>query len=359
MRVECHNQDCKNIFNFTGESNFVNCPLCSSRIPLSKITNKELIEIQKNNSNPRSIKNRTRIWLINHKSINPYNFFNKPEYNKSENTINPYSPFRQLTGKFRTLPNFIFFGGTRSGVMTLTKYVDEHPDVETVRNIHFFEYVYSNKINWYKRHFPTRIYKKFFNLKHNRELLIGESTGTYFFHEQVPKRIKEHLPDVKLILMLKNPVTSSYSRYNHYKNQGLEPCSFDDVIDMELKRIEILQNNNQLQINNPDLSHYITCNYLRHGHYAEKLKAWFNEFPREQILILTNDEFNSRMDETLTKTFEFLGLTDFHVKNKIAHNVGKYKKMNEKTKQKLINYFKPYNQELYKILGKDLNWENI
>ena len=65
------------------------------------------------------------------------------------------------------------------------------------------------------------------------------------------------------------------------------------------------------------------------------------------------------MDETLTKTFEFLGLTDFHVKNKIAHNVGKYKKMNEKTKQKLINYFKPYNQELYKILGKDLNWENI
>ena len=159
--------------------------------------------------------------------------------------------------------------------------------------------------------------------------------------------------------MLKNPVTSSYSRYNHYKNQGLEPCSFDDVIDMELKRIEILENNNQLQINNPDLSHYITCNYLRHGHYAEMLQVWLNEFPREQILILTNDEFNSRMDETLTKTFEFLGLTDFHVKNKIAHNVGKYKKMNEKTKQKLINYFKPYNQGLYKILGKDLNRENI
>ena len=359
MKVKCHNQDCKNIFDFSGKSTWVNCPICSSRIPLSQVTSNESNETTLNNINSSSIKNRLRIWLISHKSINPYNFFNNSGEYKVGNRKNPYDPFRQLTGNIRTLPNFIFFGGTRSGVMTLTKYVEDHPCVETVRNIHFFEYTYSNKIEWYKRHFPTSIYKNFFKLRHNQELLVGESTGTYFFHEQVPKRIKKHLPDVKLILMLKNPITSSYSRYNHYRNQGLEPCSFDDVIDMEMKRINISQNNNKLQINNPDLSHYITCNYLRHGHYAEMLKKWLEEFPREQILILTNDEFNSRMDETLTKTFEFLELPDFHVKNKIAHNVGKYKKMNETTKQKLIDYFRPYNEDLYKILGKDLNWENV
>ena len=76
MKVKCHNQDCKNIFDFSGKSTWVNCPICSSRIPLSQVTSNESNETTLNNINSSSIKNRLRIWLISHKSINPYNFFN-------------------------------------------------------------------------------------------------------------------------------------------------------------------------------------------------------------------------------------------------------------------------------------------
>ena len=86
--------------------------------------------------------------------------------------------FRQITSGIRVLPDFILIGGTRSGVMTLTKYIHEHPNVYTVRNIHFFEYTFTNNIEWYKRHFPTNFYKNYFKLKYKQNLVVGESTGT-------------------------------------------------------------------------------------------------------------------------------------------------------------------------------------
>lgn len=363
MKISCHNKDCNNIFEYNGNLSWTQCPICSSKIPLKTTSSEKNLEFQNldNKKNTLSKKNKFRIWLIEHPNLNPYNFFeNSRDYSsKAGNRVNPYSISRQITQNIRTLPDFIFFGGTRSGVMTLTKYVQEHPNVQTVRNIHFFEYVYGNDIRWYKRHFPTKLYKKYYKMKYKQKLFVGESTGTYLFHNDVPKRIHEHIPNVKLIVMLRNPIKSCYSKYNHYRNEGLESSSFEDAIEMELRRISILKKNNELKNINPDFDNFVNYHYLRHGHYAEKLENWLAEFPREQILILTNDEFNSDMDNTLKQTFEFIGLSNFNVKNKIAHNVGKYSSMKESTKDMLIDYFKPHNQKLYKLLGRDLNWEQI
>ena len=55
MRVECHNKDCKNIFNFSGKDSWVNCPVCSSRIPLSK-TSDVTTDDQVNHENYSSTK---------------------------------------------------------------------------------------------------------------------------------------------------------------------------------------------------------------------------------------------------------------------------------------------------------------
>ena len=125
---------------------------------------------------------------------------------------------------------------------------------------------------------------------------------------------------------------------------------------MEVERIKIGKERDELRINNPDFDNAVNFNYLRHGHYAEKLKNWFKVFPKEQILILTNDEFNADIDKTLKQTFEFLGLPDYTIKNKIKHNVGKYPKIQESTRKLLVDYFRPYNQELFKLIGKELDW---
>ena len=151
--------------------------------------------------------------------------------------------------------------------------------------------------------------------------MVGEQTGTYYAHPDVPKRIREHLPDVKLIAMFRNPVKSTYSKYYHFFNEGQELNSFDDAIKMELERIKNANENPDFVTSNPNFDSDVNFHYLRHGHYAEKLKNWFSVFPKEQILILTNDEFNADIDKTLNQVFDFLELPSYTVKNKIKHYI--------------------------------------
>jgi hypothetical protein len=363
MKIKCHNQTCQHVWEYNGKLPYTWCPLCTSKIPISKQLGGEFVENISKDTETKSIKSpiksRLKLWLLEHPKFNFYNYLaeNDLSYEKGSNRINPYNLFRIITSSIRVLPDFILFGGTRSGVMTLTKYIQEHPNVYTVRNVHFFEYTSSNKVEWYKRHFPTNFYKNYFKLKHKQKLVVGESTGTYLFHSEVSKRIKEHIPNVKLIVMLKNPIKTIYSRYYVFRNEGLESSSFEDVIKMEMERIKIGDERNELRINNPEFGHIVNFNYLRHCYYAEKLKNWLKEFKKEQILILTNDEFNTDIDKTLKKTFEFLDLPNHTIKNKIKHNVGKYPKMHESTRKLLVDYFRPHNQELYNLIGKELDWD--
>tara|TARA_Y100000996_G_C22552171_1_gene654098 strand:+ start:1429 stop:2511 length:1083 start_codon:yes stop_codon:yes gene_type:complete len=360
MKLQCHNETCRDSFgkpfnfDYSGNELCTYCPKCSSKIPLldSNLDISNTVQVRNDTS---KFKNNLRLWLLENPKYNPYNY--KIKY-KSFSQQNTFSPFRKITSKIRTTPDFIIFGGTRSGCMTLTKYILEHTNVFLVRNAHFFEYMYSNKLQWYKLHFPTNLYKSFYHLKNKKKLLVGEQTGTYYAHPDVPKRIREHLPDVKLIAMFRNPVKSTYSKYYHFFNEGQELNSFDDAIKMELERIKIANENPDFVTSNPNFDSDVNFHYLRHGHYAEKLKNWFSVFPKEQILILTNDEFNADIDKTLNQVFDFLELPSYTVKNKIKHNVGKYPEMKDSTKKLLQNYFKPHNEEFYNLIGRKLDWDN-
>ncbi len=118
-----------------------------SKIPITKQLLEEFSEnssnhIERLNSESETsispIKNRLRLSLLEHPKFNPYNYSSTSVHfnEKAGNRKNPYNLFRQITSGIRVLPDFILIGGTRSGVMTLTKYIHEHPNVYTVRNIH-------------------------------------------------------------------------------------------------------------------------------------------------------------------------------------------------------------------------------
>ena len=342
MKVTCHNKECKKLrdmpftFEYNGKESFVDCPKCSSKIIIEKN--------EKNTRSDSKFRNKLRMWLIRHPSINPYS--------DSKNKIS------KNTGKDRLLPNFLIFGGTRSGGMTLQRYLVKHPTVICERNIHFFEYTITNNVNWYKTHFPTKKYKNKMEKQFNQNLTVGEQTGTYMFFPNVPSRVKEVIPNVKLIAILRNPIDMIFSRYNHMKNQGFEvSANFDEVIDMELKRINILEKQKEMKMDNPFFDNSMIFNYIRHGNYASRLEEWFKYFPKKQFLIFTNKELTKDPSKFTNKTFEFLDLEPVKNIEYIKHNVSDYKeKMNESTKKILEERFRPYNEKLDELLDRKLEW---
>ena len=76
-------------------------------------------------------------------------------------------------------------------------------------------------------------------------------------------------------------------------------------------------------------------------------------------MIIKTEEFNEDPQVALNRTFEFVGVSKFQVENLNKLNTGKYEEMNESTRKYLIEYFKPHNQRLSKLLGIELNWDKL
>ena len=320
---------------------------------------KKLYDAKKNN---RSMRERLRIWLLEHPELNPYRFSVgltlDPAWQEYPNKFSIGRAFQMATSSIRTLPNFIIIGSSKSGTWAIHNYLLQHPDVDySARNIHFFEYAYSNKISWYKSHFPTKLYKSLVESIHKRKCLISEHTSTYLHHPLIPQRVKDGIPDVKLIVSLRNPIDRAYSNYHMFVRIGTEKRTFEDAVFSEIKRIEIIKENDNFQIKNPNFSNCIEFNYLRHGTYVDKLENWLKFFRREQFCIVENKDLSKNPQQVLDKIFEFLNVPHFKLRQEERWNVGKYKKMKESTRKTLEDFFKPYNERLYKLLGQNFSWD--
>jgi hypothetical protein len=320
---------------------------------------KKLYDAKKENNH--SMRERLRIWLLEHPELNPYRFSVgltlDPDWYKNPNKFSIGRAFQMATNGIRTLPNFIIIGSSKSGTWAIHNYLLQHPDIDySARNIHFFEYVYSDKISWYKSHFPTKLYKSLVKSIGKRKCLIGEHTPTYIHHPLVPQRVKDGIPDVKLLVSLRNPIDRAYSNYHHQVRDGYEKRTFEDAVFSEIKRIEIIKDNDNLQIKNPNFSNYVQFNYLRHGTYVDKLENWLKIFPREQFCIVENKDLSKNPQQVLDKIFEFLNVPHFKLRQEERWNVGKYKKMKESTRKTLADFFRSYNERLYKLLGQNFGW---
>lgn len=286
-------------------------------------------------------------WLIKHPRLNPLKFSLDGTY-------------RTVTSSLRTFPDFILTGFEKCGTKSLFSYVTQHPNIGIAarRGKYFFDVNYWRGIGWYKAHFPTLNEKN--NLKkQNGAYCVGEYTARYMMYYPTAQRIKELIPNVKLIVLLRNPATGVYSQYHFKKMLGFEKMSFDEAIADEQKRLEnwkfmvkndLLRRENYAATNTP---------YLSLRKYAKHLKEWFNIIPQKQFLFLQTEKMSneSQIQDTVNKVFSFLGLPEHNIKDFARKNVNKYEKMSSETRDFLIDFYKPYNEELEKQLNMKFNWE--
>jgi hypothetical protein len=282
--------------------------------------------------------------LLTHPKFNPYRF-------------SPEATFRFLTSSFRHLPHFLIIGTSKAGKHSVLSYLNQHPDIKAGTKhdvgVYYFDTTFEYKsLSWYKSHFPS----KFSKFK-----IIGEASGTYLNHPLAPQRIKKTLPQAKLINFFRNPVDRAYSAYNHSSKYGWEHSSFDVAIESEIERINIMNDNPESIINNMEPVNHLQFSYLRHGHYGSNLENWFNHFKKNQFMHFSTEDLDQNYDEIMNSLFVFFNLSEINVKKEDRKNVGvgkgTYPPMNEKTRDFLIDYYKPHNEKLYNLIGKKFDWD--
>lgn len=274
------------------------------------------------------------------------------------NSIN--KGYSTILGPLHTLPDFLIIGSAKCGTSSLYEYLIKHPNIESAigKEINYFDMQYEKGINWYKTYFPSLIHKKISKNIFHKKLITGEATPRYIDHPLAIKRIKNNLPNIKLIVMLRNPVDRAYSHWNMMVTHKHENLSFEDAIEQEEKRISSLYE--KMNMNKKFYSkEYFWYGYLERSTYINKLKRWFEYFPRKQFLILKSEELFIKPDTTYKKVLDFLKLEKLDLENYKTYRKGKYKKieMNSETRKKLIEYFRPHNSELYKLLNENFGWD--
>jgi hypothetical protein len=259
----------------------------------------------------------------------------------------------RLTGPFRALPDFIIIGAQRCGTTSLYNYLAEHPQVlpATIKETHFFDNNFRRGLNWYRAFFPLAR-----QMNGDRHLVTGESTPYYLFYPHAPVRVYDTLPDVKLVVMLRNPVDRAFSHYYHEKRMGAEPLSFEEALDREER--ELASETARIVADEHYRSFFHQHHtYLSRGIYVDQLQHWTQVFAREQILAIRSEDFYQDPAVTLRQVTDFLGLPPWNLNEYPLYNATRHGPMESHIRERLAAYFRPHNHRLYDFLGANWKWD--
>jgi len=272
-----------------------------------------------------------------------------------------YLKYCSLTGFLHVFPDFLIIGFPKCGTTSIFEYLIQHPCVYPPKGkeIDYFDRLYNYGINWYRASFPLRIQKYFLKKFLGKNILTGDATPRYADHPYAIQRIKEIIPDVKLIILLRNPIDRAFSHYNmNRRNKWEHLSSFEDAIKNEKNRIK---GRYEKMKKNPAYFSwdYDLYGYLEHGLYVDKLKRCMEVFPREQFLIIQSEEFLSDPSKVYNQVLKFLGLPKWELAEykQYKKNPTNILPIAPEHRKQLVEYFSPHNQRLYEFLGTDFHWD--
>lgn len=241
-------------------------------------------------------------------------------------------------------PTFLCIGVQKAGTTSLINYLSQHPDIFMLENeTHFFDTEYFNEsdIVKYEKNFDTQ--KK----------IIGEKTPSYNYLQFAMNRIYKYNPNIKLILLLREPISRAFSQYNmqiNKMNKNLDDVSEQQILDdfkkeENMKLSELKSNGNY---------------YILRGKYYEIIEYILTLFPRKNLYIGIAEEIKTNKKKYYNEIIRFLGGNELEeINENLDTHIMEYKKPIPKVlEKKLYQIYKPHNKRLYKILGRKIDvWE--
>jgi hypothetical protein len=182
------------------------------------------------------------------------------------------------------LPEFLVIGSMKCGTSAIARGITRHPDVSIARGkeLHYFDSNYSKGIEWYLGNFlepaPGRV--------------RGEATP-YLGNEVAMGRLVVSLPDAKMVAILRQPADRAYSHYWHNRRREREPLDFAAALEAERQRLAEGRR---------------IFGYLQLGFYGAQLSDLLRRIPRENLLVVLNEDLRDDREKTLRLVWDHVGV---------------------------------------------------
>lgn len=180
--------------------------------------------------------------------------------------------------------NFVVIGAERAGSSTLYRYLQKHPNVcmSTVKEPGYFAY----NLDWQKN---LCEYHKLFSF--SKDLFCGEASTMYTWFPEYPhtaRSLFEYNPGLKLIYLIRNPVSRMISQYSMWTAWG------------------VIKKDPMQLINNPV--------FVNRSRYWLQLHQYLYWFPQENIHLMISEDLFTNPDLELKRLLEFLNIPIEHMK---------------------------------------------
>lgn len=229
--------------------------------------------------------------------------------------------------------NFLIIGVQKAATTWLCKQLSLHSEIYLPPDeLHYFNNKsnFEKGISWYE----SRV------LNHSKKTIFGEKTPDYIwtndcdiesFRFTTPKRIMAYNRDMKLILILRNPIDRFVSAFHHNQRRARISYKVDINDFLNDKSYESLR-----------------IRMLLRGLYYIQISRYLEIFPRSQMKIVFHDDIRADSISVLEECYQFLNVKT----EDLGHNV--HTRANEYSASKLLNtllYKKPKLQKeiLFKL----------
>lgn len=249
------------------------------------------------------------------------------------------------------MPDFLVIGAARAGTTALHRYLRQYPKVfmPNAKEPNFFAFEGMDlRVKGpgadYINNSTTDLasYQSLFaDVPDN--FVCGEASPLYLYSERAPNRIRHHIPNVKMVVILRNPFEQAMSHYLYALKQRIEPLDdFTQALKAEEQRL--------------NMNWQPLFGYSRFPLYATQLERYFAVFPREQFLIRLYEDFVSDPEQLMSDIAEFIGVdTSFVPDMSQQHNAGGVPK--SKLFQDFLMKPNPITKAIGLVVPQELRWK--
>lgn len=202
-------------------------------------------------------------------------------------------------------PDFLVIGAAKSGTTALDEFLRQHPDLRlpAAREPNHFAFpgrppnlrdhrgrsaavVHTSVVDpqAYLESFPPS----------RTGTRAGETSPAYLYVPGTAERIAAVRPDMRLVVILRDPAARAFSAYQHLRREGREPLGFGAAVAAEADRI----------------AHGwgLLWRYVDTGRYGQQLARYLDVFPQEQLLVLRHEDLVRTPLEVCRRVFAFIGV---------------------------------------------------
>ena len=201
---------------------------------------------------------------------------------------------------------FMIVGVQKCGTTALAHFLSQHPEIgmASPKEVHLFD-TPKYSVDWTPEQIDERYLRPF---RYCADTVIrGEATPSYMFLPGIACELKRYNPDLKLIVLLRDPVERAISHYYMEKNRDKEHWPLWLALLSEPFRLhrckDVRASGSAMRV----------CSYRRRGLYSLQLRNLYRFFDKDRVLIIHARDLLERHDAVLRRVFAFLGVSE-HVR---------------------------------------------